>query len=205
MIAYLEGRVLKKEDDRIVLLVGQIGYEVFLPAVVQEKLAGKQVGDDVALYIYHHQTERQPKPVLIGFDRAIEKDFFSRFITVETIGPLKAAKALNLPVARIARAIEERDLATIKRLKGIGTRTAKKILATLEGKMEKFALIYEIGQTEARPVGDFVLQVQEVLVSQLGHKRGEADKLIAAALKRKQGISSAEELFEEVYRGERKG
>ena len=202
MIAYLEGKLLKKEPDRIVLLTQQIGYEVFLPAVVRESLESKQVGDNIALYIYHYQTERQPKAILIGFNREIERDFFRAFITVEDIGPLKAAKALHLSVGQIARAIEERDLGTLRRLKGIGPRTAKKILATLEGKMGKFALIRESGRTEPRPIEDFMQQVQEILVNQLGHKPSESKKMIAAALTRNPDISSAEALFEEVYRGE---
>jgi Holliday junction DNA helicase RuvA len=202
MIAYLEGKLLKKEPDSIVLLVQQIGYEIFLPAVVRESLESKQIGDNIALYIYHYQTERQPKAILIGFNREIERDFFRAFITVEDIGPLKAVKALHLSVRQIARAIEERDLGTLRRLKGIGSRTAKKILATLEGKMGKFALILESGRTEPRPIEDFVQQVQEILVNQLGHKPSESKKMITAALDRNADIASAEALFEEVYRGE---
>ncbi|MFH1674427.1 MAG: Holliday junction branch migration protein RuvA [Pseudomonadota bacterium] len=202
MIAYLEGKLLKKEPDRIVLLTQQIGYEIFVPGVVRENLADKRIGDDIALYIYHHQTERQPKPILIGFNREIERDFFRDFITVEDIGPLKAAKALTVSVRQLARAIEEHDLGALKKLKGIGPRTAKKILATLEGKMGKFALIREPGRTEPKPIEDFVQQVQKVLVNQLGHRQSEAKKMISEALKRKTEISSAEELFEEVYRGE---
>ncbi len=202
MIAYLEGKLLKKEPDRIVLLTQQIGYEIFLPAVVRKNLESNQIGDDIALYIYHHQTERQPKPILIGFNREIERDFFRDFITVEDIGPIKAVKALSVPIGQLARAIEEHDLGALKKLKGIGSRTSKKILATLEGKMGKFALIREPGRTEPRPIEDFVQQVQEVLVNQLGHKPSEAKKMISDALKRNVEISSAEALFEEVYRGE---
>ena len=68
MIGYLEGKMLKKEDERILLLVNQVGYEVLLPAVVMETLNRKKVGDEISLYIYYQQTDRQPKPVLIGFN-----------------------------------------------------------------------------------------------------------------------------------------
>ena len=108
MIGYLEGKILKKEDDRLLLLANQIGYEVLLPGVVEQALSDKQAGEDIALYIYFQQTERQPKPVLIGFNLEVEKEFFQYFISVEDIGPLKAVKALDLPVRDIARAIEAR-------------------------------------------------------------------------------------------------
>jgi Holliday junction DNA helicase RuvA len=202
MIGYLEGKLLKKEGDRILLLANQVGYEVLLPAVVMETFGAKKVGDDVSLYIYYQQTERQPKPVLIGFNLEVEKEFFQHFISVEDIGPLKAVKALNVPVRDIARAIESKDIPKLKQLKGIGDRTARKIIATLEGKMNKFALICELEKVKAPVVEDFSKQVLDVLILQLGHKRSHAKKLIDQAMKRNRAIATPEELFEEVYRGE---
>ena len=202
MIGYLEGKLLKKDTDRILLLANQVGYEVMLPAVVMETFLSKKTGDDVALYIYYQQTERQPKPVLIGFNLEAEKEFFQLFISVEDIGPLKAVKALNIPIRDIARAIEARDALTLNQLKGIGKRTAQKIIATLAGKMDKFGLIRKPEQAEAPVVTDIQQQVMEVLVRQLGHKAADAKNMIATALKRNSDITTPEELFEEVYRGE---
>ena len=203
MIGYLEGRLLKKEQDRILLLASQVGYEILLPTIVRESIDSINVGEEVALYIHYHQTERQPKPTLIGFNLEVEREFFRYFISVEDIGPMKAVQALTVPVREIARAIESGDAVFLRQLKGIGNRTAQKILATLEGKMAKFALIREVEKlAEAVPLEDFKMQVQDVLVRQLGHKVKEAKGLIAAALKRNSTITTAEELFEEVYRGE---
>ncbi len=203
MIGYLEGKLLKKEDDRILLLANQVGYEVLLPAIVMETLKAKAVGDEISLYIYYQQTERQPKPVLIGFNLEVEKEFFQYFISVEDIGPFKAVKALNIPVRDIASAIESRDVDKLKQLKGIGNRTAQKIIATLEGKMGKFALIRKKDQKERPVVEDFSNQVFDVLVNQLGHKLTDAKRMIVEALKRNSSISTPEALFEEVYRGEK--
>ena len=137
MIAYLEGKLLKKEDERILLLANQVGYEVLVPVFVGESLKGKQVGDEVALYIYYHQTERQPKPVLIGFNLEAEKEFFQQFISVDAIGPMKAVKALDIPISEIAEAIENGDLGLLKRLKGIGVRSAQKIIAYPAGQSQQ--------------------------------------------------------------------
>jgi holliday junction DNA helicase RuvA len=202
MIGYLEGKLLKKEGDRILLLANQVGYEVLLPAVVMETFKAKKVGDPVSLYIYYQQTERQPKPVLIGFNLEVEKEFFQYFISVEDIGPLKAVKAMNVPVRDIARAIESKDIHKLKQLKGIGDRTARKIIASLEGRMNKFALIRELEKVKVPAVEDFSKQVLDVLVIQLGHKMTHAKKMIAQAMKRNSAIATPEELFEEVYRGE---
>jgi Holliday junction DNA helicase RuvA len=202
VIGYLEGKILKREDDRLLILANQIGYEVILPGVVEKALADKQAGENIALYIYFQQTERQPKPVLIGFNREVEKEFFQYFISVEDIGPLKAVKALDVPVRNIARAIEARDVARLTKLRGIGKRTAQKIIATLEGKMGKFALIRAEDQKEPPVVEDLEKQVLDVMVRQLGHRVSDARKMITAALKRNPDVASPEELFDEVYRGE---
>lgn len=202
MIGYLEGKLLQRDEERILLLANQVGYEVMLPVVVMDAIKGKAVGDSLSLYIFYYQTERQPKPVLIGFNLEAEREFFQLFISVEAIGPLKAVKALNLPVRKIARAIEDRDVATLKNLRGIGERTARKIIATLEGKMGKFALIRTSGEAAAAVGEDFQQQVVEVLISQLGYGRADARTMVVAAMKRNRAIATPEELFEEVYRGE---
>jgi Holliday junction DNA helicase RuvA len=203
MIGYIEGKILKKEEDRMLVLASQVGYEILLPAIVMESLADKRAGDDVSFYIYHQQTERQPRPILIGFNLEVEREFFQYFISVEDIGPLKAVKAMTIPVREIAEAIEAQDAQTLARLKGIGKRTAQKIIATLNGKMGKFALIRKEQPRKAGPgVEDISEQVLEVLVNQLGHKPKDAKQMIAEALKRNHAISSPEDLFEEVYRGQ---
>jgi len=202
MIGYLEGRLLRLEEERILLLVHQVGYEILIPVFVRESLNAKQVGDELALYIYYHQTERQPKPVLIGFNLEAEKEFFQLFISVEAIGPLKAVKALTLPVRDIANAIESNDIGKLKQLKGIGPRTAQKMVATLQGKVSKFALIRKTERPVKTGPEDIVQPVLDVLVSQLGHRPADAKRMVAEAFKRNIDILSPEQLFEEVYRGE---
>ncbi|NWF93943.1 MAG: Holliday junction DNA helicase RuvA [Syntrophaceae bacterium] len=206
MIRYIEGKLLKKEEDRVVVLSNGVGYEILLPAVVRKTFNSKRAGEDgeiIKLYIYYHQTERQPKPLLIGFNFEPEKEFFEKFITVEDIGPPTAVKALVLPIPKIARAIEERDSKTLESLKGIGKRTADKIIATLHGKVGKFALMREDQIPVEGEAIDFKKQVIEVLVKDLGHKVSEAQRLVSEALRRNPNIATPEELFEEVYRGQK--
>ena len=203
MIGYIEGTLMRKDEDHILLLTNQIGYEILLPAVVMASLKGRQVGEPVALYIYHQQTERQPKPILIGFNLEVEREFFQHFISVEDIGPIKAARALTRPIREIASAIESRNVARLKELKGIGVRTAQKIIATLEGKMGKFALMREDDRPEVTEIEDLELQVMEVLVNQLGHKRSDAKAMVTQAVQQNQNLSTAEEIFDAVYRIQR--
>jgi Holliday junction DNA helicase RuvA len=208
MIRYIEGKLLKKEEDRVVVLANGVGYEILLPAMVRQTFNTKRAGEEgevVKLFIYYHQTERQPRPLLIGFNYEPEKEFFEKFIQVEDIGPPTAVKALALPIPRIARAIEERDSKTLEKLKGVGRRTADKIIATLQGKVGKFALMREDQIPVDVEVLDFKKQVEDVLVKDLGHKLSEAQRLVREAILRNPNISTPEELFEEVYRGQKGG
>ncbi|MBP7527412.1 MAG: hypothetical protein KA801_05790 [Syntrophorhabdaceae bacterium] len=203
MIAYLEGTLKGIYDERLTLLVGGIGYDVLIPAFVMSEIRRlKKQDEELSLYISFHQTERQPKPVLVGFRHELDREFFELFITVEDIGPMAAIKALTKPIREIARHIEEKDVKSLRRLKGIGERKADKIVATLKGRVAKYALMPETAA--AAPVAeDFVKEVEQVLVTQLGHKLIEARKMIEDAMKRNPRISSSEELFEEVYRGQK--
>jgi Holliday junction DNA helicase RuvA len=203
MITYLEGKLKKIYDDRIILLVGGVGYDILIPAyVLNEIRKSDELDSELALFISYNQTERQPKPILVGFKNELDKEFFELFISVEDIGPAAAIKAIVKPVREIARAIEEKDIKSLKQLKGIGERKADKIVATLKGKVAKYALIPEV-QIPSEIKEDFKKEVENVLVSQLGHKATEARRMVDDAMKRNPSINTSVELFEEVYRGQR--
>ena len=80
MIGYIEGTLLKRETDRILLLANQIGYEIMLPSMVMATIQDKAANEPLSFFVYYHQTERNPKPVLIGFNSEMEKDFFQLFM-----------------------------------------------------------------------------------------------------------------------------
>ncbi len=204
MISYLEGKVIETYDDRITLLVNGIGYDILIPSYAMNEIKrDAETVRELKLFVSYNQTERQPKPILVGFKSPLDRKFFELFITVEDIGPTAAIKALVKSVREIARSIEEKDTRALRQLKGIGERKAEKIIATLKGKVAMYALMPEV---EAVPeaIDDFRKDVEDILVNQLGHKHLEARKMIEDAIKRNPRISSFEELFEEVYRGQKK-
>jgi len=207
MIGFLEGTILHFESDGILLLVGNIGYEVVLTPQMVEKLRSSQT-DEVSLYIYYHLTERQPKPVLIGFETMGDKAFFQTFITVDAIGPMKAVKAMSRSVGEIADAIEKKDVTFLTGLSGIGKRTAEKIIATLHGKVEKFIAVTDQAkkmEEDKLPLEMHIIsqQVADVLVEQLGHSLLSAKRMIKEAFERQSTISTPEELFDEIFQEKR--
>jgi Holliday junction DNA helicase RuvA len=212
MIASLRGKLRRKLEDRVVVEAGGVGYEVFVPPIVQRELEPAKAGDadaadDVLLMIHYHATQNQPRPVLIGFTSDLDKEFFEKLITVKDVGPLVAARALGAPVAEIAAAIARQDEGYLRRLPGIGPQKAKNIVAQLQAKVAKFALARSeepepITPAVAPPSADGLRDmVFEVLVKQLGHRPSEAAQLINGALARRPTVASPEELFDEIYRG----
>ncbi len=182
------------------MLTNGVGYEVRLPAVVRSTYNDKVIDDEVELYISYQQAEKQPKPVLVGFNSEPEREFFEKLLTVHRIGTSTAVDALTIPIGRIARAIEDKDVSTLKKLDGIGERAAEKIVAELNGKMAKYALMSEGTAPPADEPEDLKKQVVSVLVGQLGYRSSEANQMIDAVLRKSPQISSPEELFEEVYK-----
>ncbi|PIE61042.1 MAG: Holliday junction DNA helicase RuvA [Desulfobacterales bacterium] len=222
MIGYLEGRIIHRQPESILLLAGQVGYEVLLDPVTLARVAAGQnhvpedEKDRVSLFIYYHVTDRQPKPVLIGFLTPEDKEFFQLFITVSAIGPLKAVKALIRPMGEVAQAIEDRDIGFLSQLSGIGKRTAEKIVATLNGKVTRFASAKDadtacssaiVTEPSAADVPiekeDISRQVAEVLVEQLGHSAASARRMIKEAFERNPAMMTPEDLFDEIYQESR--
>jgi holliday junction DNA helicase RuvA len=207
MIGYLEGRILHFESDGILLLAGNIGYEVLLAPQMIEKLRSQKI-DEVSLYVYYHLTERQPKPVLIGFETIEDKAFFQTFITVDAIGPMKAVKAMTRSVGEIADAIQRKDVTFLTSLSGVGKRTAQKIIASLHGKVEKFinTMDHTTNMDQGKVPNEMHLiaqQVADVLVEQLGHSSSSAKRMIKEAFERNTTISTPEALFDEIFQEKR--
>ncbi|MDQ2744180.1 MAG: Holliday junction DNA helicase RuvA, partial [Chloroflexota bacterium] len=86
MISYIHGTLKRKLADRVVVDVGGVGYDVFLPQFVIRSLEDHAEGQPIEFEIYYHVTDRQLRPTLIGFNNAFEKRFFEKFISVEDIG-----------------------------------------------------------------------------------------------------------------------
>jgi holliday junction DNA helicase RuvA len=209
VIATLAGRLRQKLEDRIVLEVAGLGYEVFLPPTVMRQIDGEEAGPKgsaLELVIYYHATRDQPRPVLSGFTSELDKEFFEKLITVKDIGPMVAARALAVSVGEVASAIARQDEKFLRALPGIGPQKAKNIVAQLHGKVAKFALARDevAAPIPAAPAAADVEGLRElvweVLVKQLGHRPSEASQLISDALGRRPDVASPEELFEEIYR-----
>jgi len=203
MIGRLKGRLVERHNQRLVIDVNGVGYEVFVPGVVARWAESLKIGEEVELVtLYLMQMEPgRATPILLGFRNELEREFFERLLSVPKLGVRGALQLFSVPMATLARAIEDNDLKALMQLPGVGRQRARELVATLQGKVAKFALLAE-EEAPAPTVTDVISEALEILQS-LGYSRTEAQKMVDAALQRLPKPSSVEELIRAVYQAQR--
>lgn len=132
MIARLSGKVVEKLEDRVVLDVGGVGYEVFLPT---SSLA--RVGPAGTVVVVHTVTHvREDALQLYGFLTRDEKSLFETVTGVSGVGPrLGLALLSGLEPGALRRAVQERDVAALVRVPGVGRKTAERLIVDLRDRV----------------------------------------------------------------------
>jgi Holliday junction DNA helicase RuvA len=185
MISHLSGTLTKKLDARqaVEVTISGVGYEVLLPAFVWRSLEGTPVGSKVEFEIYYHVPERSPTPMLVGFTRDVEREFFKKLVDVPDLGPQKAMRALSFSVSTIAAWIELGDEKSLRSLPGVGERLAKTMVAHLKGKVVEEALLQDehFAGPPPKEGPPSLSEVQRLAVAglvRLGYKEGEASRWV---------------------------
>lgn len=134
MIAFVEGKLIKKEENSVVLkTAGGIGYEIFVPAGTLAALP--RAGAEVLLYTYLQVKE--DGVALFGFLREEEKKVFQLLLSVNGIGPKGALGILSgTTIEDLQFAVLAGDTKTIAKLPGIGPKTAGKLVLELKDKFK---------------------------------------------------------------------
>jgi Holliday junction DNA helicase RuvA len=211
MISAICGNLSEVLEDRVVIEVNGLSYEVLVSPVTLGALIPKrdqEVSLKTIFYIQGTPGVGNMIPVLVGFMSETEKAFFEHFITVGGIGPRAALKALTMPAGRIARAIEDGDVPVLTTLPGIGKQRAAKIIAELKGKVDRFAVAPDEDRDVVTPPGvtgedNIVEEAIEVLM-QLGYRRQEAEDMVRRAIRKHEEITSAEDIIQEIFRSSAK-
>ena len=132
MISSLRGAVLQINPDSLVVEAGGVGYKVFVPASVFDGLYG--VGRSVFLHTHH--IFREDGQALYGFSTEEQRALFELLLTVQGVGPklaLAVLSSLSIDVLRSVVAQEQPEV--ISRVKGVGRKTAEKIVFSLKDKL----------------------------------------------------------------------
>nr|MBI1230789.1 Holliday junction branch migration protein RuvA [Cytophagales bacterium] len=192
MIAYLKGKLAHKEPTYVIVDIQGVGYLVKISLATYSWIKDQEL---VMLHTYLHIKE--DAHTLYGFKDDAEKRLFMALISITGVGPNTAVMVLSsLDTQELEHAILSGDHSTIQRVKGIGTKTAQRIVLELKDKLKKES----IGDTGVVGSG-FVYQnnklKQEALQAliMLGFPRAVAEKNITEILKKSAAEISLEDLI----------
>lgn len=131
MIGWLQGVVLHKQGNQVIVNVGGVGYEVAVPLSVLENLPLNQ---EAALFIHHAQ--REDGQFLYGFASEAQRRLFRELIRISGIGPKLALLVLSgYSVEAFIGIVREGNSAALLKLSGVGKKTAERILIELKDRM----------------------------------------------------------------------
>ena len=132
MIASLQGRILAKAENYIVMDVGGVGFKVFVPASFLSRVGG--IGQQATLFT--HMRVREDEIALYGFGTADELALFELLLGVSGIGPkIGLSIVSNMGADHLRDAIARGDALLLTRVPGVGRKTAERLMLGLKDKL----------------------------------------------------------------------
>ncbi len=179
MIAFLQGRLLEKQPNRIIIDVHGIGYEVQIPLSTFYGMA--EAGADIALRV--HTYVREDTLSLYGFATTTELQIFERLIAITGIGPRLALAALSgIEPRDFVIAVERNDIARLTAIPGIGRKTAERIVLELKDRLPIIALEPGSGVSGVAAPADLRGDLLSALLN-LGYHRPLAERAVDGVVK----------------------
>ena len=170
MITQLQGRLVEKYPTHVVIDCQGVGYEVNISLHTYGQLDNNE-----QLRLYTHLQVREDAHILYGFFQPLERSIFRLLISISGIGASIARTMLSsMTPHEIHQAIVREDLASIKAVKGIGLKTAQRVLIELKDKIQNVQGLDEIPLKKNNTIKEETLSALEVL----GYPRRQAEKVI---------------------------
>ena len=180
MIARLRGRLIEAYPNRLVVDVSGVGYEVHIPISTFDRLrAAEGVEVDLRTHL-HSGTANQPAQKLFGFATEEERDVFLMLVErVSGVGPTVAMAVLSgMPVSRFKTCVVSGNTAELSRIKGLGKKTAERIVLELNDKVGEAETWQDAAAGEVSPAAADA----ELALLALGYKQVEARTAVRTVL-----------------------
>ncbi len=190
MIGYLKGRILSLSEDTALIETGGVGYEVLCSASALSSLSGKDEGE-----VYTYLQVREDGISLYGFSSPAEKNMFLKLVSVSGVGPKMGIAVLSgMDINSLAVAIASSDVKKLSTVKGLGKKTAERIILELREKVSGTAAAAPSKGGAAPAVSsDDGDEDAVVALMSLGFTRAESTRAIDRA--RAEGASSLEDVI----------
>ena len=180
MITFLKGILAESLPDRAIIDVAGVGYECSIPTSTFDALP--EEGQKVHLLTHHHVREQEQ--ALFGFATMEERDLFRLLIDrVSGIGPKMGLAVLSgMKVADFKNFVVNADVTALSKIKGVGRKTAERIVVELKDKVGVTAAWQEARQRPSLPKGQVLANDVILALINLGYKQVEAQKAVKLAL-----------------------
>jgi holliday junction DNA helicase RuvA len=216
MITRISGILESVDGLDATLTVGDLGYQILIPAFEAQRLAmliGTRITFHTIQYLESHGQGSSYIPRLIGFASPQDRRFFELMTSLDGFGNRKALRAMAQEPALIARAILAADAPWLTKLPEIGKKTAEKVILELKGKVDSFLTADEIRGLDAAirppmpapglPPGLEAAEQALAALMALGETRADAERMIRTACDRDPTLNSprttAEQLIAAAY------
>ncbi len=196
MIAYLRGRVLTTTAETVILDVGGVGYEVYCSGGAFRKIGS---GDTAELYTYLQVKE--DGMTLFGFASVKEKELFLKLVSVSGVGPKMGIAVLSaLSADEFAAAVATADAKRLSTVKGLGKKTAEKIILELHGKISAAEIMSAGGDGLSAPAettenGRLSAADEDAVAALMGLGFARAESIRAVRRAHEAGANTAEEVI----------
>lgn len=201
MIAYLRGKVLTTTSETAIIDIGGVGYEVYCSSGAFRKIT---VGQYVELYTYLQVKE--DGMTLFGFENPKEKELFLKLTSVSGVGPKLGIAVLSaLSGEEFARVIATTDVKRLSSVKGLGKKTAEKIMLELHGKISAAEVMSASGDPLSDAVSASATKLsaadEEAVTALMGLGFTRAESTQAVKKARENGAQTVEEVIMKALQG----
>ncbi|MWP49078.1 Holliday junction branch migration protein RuvA [Gilliamella sp. Lep-s21] len=185
MIGRLRGTIIEKQPPKVLIEVGGVGYNVFMPMTCFYELP--ENGQEVI--VLTHLAVREDAQVLYGFNQEQERELFRELIKVNGVGPKLALAILSgMSAPQFINAVEQGEIKTLVKLPGVGNKTAQRLIVEMKDRIKHFAEPLSNTSTivDMDSVQKSANQIEGEAVSALialGYKPQEASRIINKVIK----------------------
>ena len=194
MIAYLRGKVVYLTEETVVLDVNGVGYEIYCSGG-----AFRKIGNADTAELYTYLQVKEDGITLFGFASLKEKELFLKVLSVQGVGPkLGIAILTGLSADEFTLAVQTADVKRLSAVKGLGKKTAEKIVLELHGKISAAEVINASGDelsktTEPQTKLTAIEEDAVAALMNLGFTKAESVNAVKKA--KSQGASGVEEMI----------
>lgn len=184
MITHIQGKLTEKNPTYVVIDCNGVGYQIHISLNTYSK-----IGSEEALFLFTYLQVREDAHTLYGFKDKAERAVFQLLLSVSGIGASTARTMLSsLTAVEVKEAIVQNDVATIQSVKGIGAKTAQRVILDLKDKILKLEDIAEVSAVSNNTNKEEALSALEVL----GFARRQSEKVVQKALRADPSLSVEE-------------